>query len=223
MVRVLRYILPLVFGSAVALGLILAMMGLIANPDADLSQERDTIQMNFAQVPDLDKAKKRSRALPDKPEPEQVPQDTADTVEVSASTQAATPSVVKPSMFNVGAGSVAAGFNTGSGLGAQDLQINPDQYAQAAALVKVAPQYPMRARMDKIEGKVTVEFTITKKGTVADPKVVSADPEGIFDQAAINAVKQWRYKPYVVDGEPIRVPGATVTIDFSLNQGNRRG
>ena len=47
----------------------------------------------------------------------------------------------------------------------------------------------------KIEGRVTVQFTIQPDGSVASPSVVSADPPGVFDQAALAAARGWRFEP----------------------------
>ena len=75
-------------------------------------------------------------------------------------------------------------------------------------IVKVNPQYPRKASQRGIEGWVIVEFTVTENGTVEDAFVHSSDPPGIFDRAAVNAALKFKYKPRVVDGQPIRVSGS---------------
>ncbi len=59
-------------------------------------------------------------------------------------------------------------------------------------LVRVDPQYPPRAKQRRIEGYVDIEFTIGPAGTVEQPKVIGASPPGIFNQAALRAVRRWR-------------------------------
>ena len=83
-------------------------------------------------------------------------------------------------------------------------------------VVKVRAKYPSRAIEQGIEGSVTVEFTVTEKGIVNDPVVVESDPPGIFDRAAVNAALKFKYKPKVVDGQPIRVEGVKHKIVFEL-------
>lgn len=83
-------------------------------------------------------------------------------------------------------------------------------------IVKVEPIYPRRAQTRGIEGYVLVEFTVTRTGEVADPQVIEADPPGIFDRAAINAALKFKYKPRVVNGEPIEVAGVQNRITFRL-------
>ncbi len=83
-------------------------------------------------------------------------------------------------------------------------------------IVKVKPIYPRRAQTRGIEGYVLLQFTVTKTGAVADPVVIESEPRGIFDRAAINAALKFKYKPKVVNGEPIAVAGVPHRITFEL-------
>ncbi len=83
-------------------------------------------------------------------------------------------------------------------------------------IVKVQAEYPQRAVDRGIEGSVTVEFTVSESGNVEDPVVVESDPPGIFDRAAIHAATQFKYRPRVVDGSPVRVEGVQHKIEFTL-------
>src|SRR5690606_13556723 len=74
-------------------------------------------------------------------------------------------------------------------------------------IVKVAPIYPQRALARGIEGWVLVEFTVTTSGTVRDVRVVEAEPQGLFDRAAMDAAAKFKYKPRVIDGKPVEVEG----------------
>ena len=62
-----------------------------------------------------------------------------------------------------------------------------------------------------------VEYTVTKQGTTRDIHVVEAKPTGIFDRAAIQSAAKYKYKPRVVDGNPIEVPGVQTKITFVLS------
>ena len=84
-------------------------------------------------------------------------------------------------------------------------------------IVKVAPVYPRRAQTRGIEGYVVLEFIVTKTGAVRNPYVVEAKPPGIFDRSAINAALKFKYKPMVVNGEPIDVAGVRNRINFDLS------
>ncbi|WP_430459629.1 energy transducer TonB [Thalassolituus sp. LLYu03] len=85
-------------------------------------------------------------------------------------------------------------------------------------IVKVAPNYPRRAAQKGIEGYVVVEFTVTTLGTVADPHVIEADPQGIFDREALAAVSKFKYKPKMENGKPLEVKGVRNIIRFELDK-----
>ncbi|RMG43562.1 MAG: energy transducer TonB [Acidobacteria bacterium] len=81
---------------------------------------------------------------------------------------------------------------------------------------KVEPEYPELARKARIEGKVILRAVIRKDGTVGDIEVLRAPmPDLGFTEAAIAAVRQWRYRPGVQNGRPVDVY-LTVTVNFTL-------
>jgi periplasmic protein TonB len=88
--------------------------------------------------------------------------------------------------------------------------------AESNLIHDVAPTYPAEAGRARIEGTVVLLAVIAKDGTVQDVRVESGLP--VLAQAAINAVKQWRYKPYLLNGEPIEVD-SQITINFTLPRG----
>jgi protein TonB len=78
-----------------------------------------------------------------------------------------------------------------------------------------APEFPERALQQRISGSVTVEFVVAANGETTDVRVVESDPAGVFDRAAIAAVRRWRYEPVIIDNVPREVPARTV-IRFAL-------
>ena len=85
-------------------------------------------------------------------------------------------------------------------------------------LVRVNPQYPARAMQRGIEGWVHLAFTITPAGTTKDIAVVEAEPANVFEDAAIAAVRKYKYKPKVENGQPIERSGVEVMLAFKLNK-----
>ncbi|GAB1258495.1 energy transducer TonB [Aurantivibrio plasticivorans] len=83
-------------------------------------------------------------------------------------------------------------------------------------IVRVEPIYPTRAAQRGIEGWVIVEFTVTANGSVRDPVVIESEPSSIFNRAAERAVLKWKFKPRVIDGNPIEVPGVRNKLTFQL-------
>ncbi len=84
-------------------------------------------------------------------------------------------------------------------------------------IVKVAAVYPRRAQSRGIEGYVIVEFVVTKTGAVSQAVVVKAEPEGVFDRAALDAVAKFKYKPRIVDGVAMEVAGVQNRITFEID------
>ena len=87
---------------------------------------------------------------------------------------------------------------------------------EALPFVKVAPIYPEEAVQEKIEGHVLLEFVVTETGGVRDAVVVDSNPPGVFDQAALDAVGKFKYKPEVVDGKPVAMPGVRNRFSFEF-------
>ena len=85
-------------------------------------------------------------------------------------------------------------------------------------IVKVAPIYPRRAQTRGLQGYCIVEYTVTKSGSISDPKSIDCQPSGVFDSASVKASLKFKYKPRVVDGEPIEVPGVRNKFTYTLEQ-----
>ena len=76
------------------------------------------------------------------------------------------------------------------------------QVTQGLLLQSVKPVYPLQAMQAHVEGTVVLSAVIGKDGSVENVKVVSGHP--MLTQAAVDAVKRWRYKPYYLNGEPVQ-------------------
>ena len=83
-------------------------------------------------------------------------------------------------------------------------------------IVKVAPIYPRRAQTRGISGYCIVEYTVTTSGAIRDPRAVDCQPSGVFDKASVKASLKFKYKPRVVDGEPIEVAGVRNKFTYEL-------
>jgi protein TonB len=87
---------------------------------------------------------------------------------------------------------------------------------EGALLVrKTMPIYPSLARAIRVEGTVVLAATISKTGTIENLRVVSGP--SILQQAALDAVKTWLYRPYLLDGQPVEVE-TTVNVIFNLSR-----
>lgn len=79
----------------------------------------------------------------------------------------------------------------------------------------VPPEFPAKALSQHISGSVTIEYIVDTSGDPRDVRVIEATPPGVFDKAAITAVKHWHYDPLVANGAPVEVPVRT-SIRFEL-------
>jgi TonB family protein len=85
--------------------------------------------------------------------------------------------------------------------------------SQGLVVKRVQPLYPPQARQIHLEGKVELQANISKSGSISSVKQLSGDP--VLGRAAMDAVRQWKYKPYFLNGEPVEVE-TQVTVNFKL-------
>ena len=196
-----RYAFSVVIGTVVTLSLLFVMHLLIASGKAALTKPRDRANLEFVRV-------RRNESLnvedftPEKPPkppetpPETPPQD-MDNMDPNAPT------------INIAPPAVTTGTDIG---GPGGMNIAEGDYLP---IVRVAPVYPARALSRGLEGYVDMSFTVTTAGTVRDP-VVLFSTSSLFDRAALRAVLKFKYKPRVVDGVPVDVPGVKTRISFQI-------
>jgi protein TonB len=106
-------------------------------------------------------------------------------------------------------------------LGTTDVAVKPvlqtlsvsQGVSQGLLYKKVAPSYPQNALRMHIEGAVELLATISKEGNISHIKVLSGDAQ--LARSASDAVKQWKYKPYLLNGEPVEIQ-TQVTVNFKL-------
>lgn len=196
-----RYGLGLLLGAGITVLLLYIMQAAIASSGNPLNEAPDILLLEFHRV--LEDEIPETKDLKPKPPP---PPDEAP------------PDMPKPE------------FDSATALGVDIGSINPDVNIDISGggfssdgeylpIVKVLPIYPRRAESRGIEGYVIVEFCVTAQGTVRDPVVVEAEPSSIFDRAAVNAALKFKYKPKVVNEQPVEVCGVPNRIIFQMDDG----
>jgi len=91
----------------------------------------------------------------------------------------------------------------------------PSTIVAGMILQKTVPVYPIIAKETRIDGVVILQATISTSGTIENLRVVSGHP--MLRQAALDAVSNWRYRPYLMNGKPVEVE-TTVNVVFKLSQ-----
>lgn len=197
---IVRYVIGLGLGAVVTFGLFYLMQYLIESDENPLNEAQRAQITEFVPVKEEEQVRSE-RDKPDPPPPPDEPPPDQPEPEVDTNVEG----------MGVDIGSVG-----------MDSQVNIDSQGGFSSdgeylpIVKVQPVYPRRALTRGIEGYVLLEFTVTKSGSVENPRVVEAEPQGIFDRAAKQAALKFKYKPKVVNGEPIDVHGVQNLIRFEL-------
>ncbi|MGA2369499.1 MAG: energy transducer TonB [Candidatus Korobacteraceae bacterium] len=112
-------------------------------------------------------------------------------------------------------GSVMSSVPTAVPKAATPQRVRVSQGVSQGLLVhKVQPSYPPLARQARIQGVVVLQALIGKDGSIQNLHVVSGHP--MLTNAALEAVKEWRYKPYYLNGEPVEVE-TTINVNFTLS------
>jgi protein TonB len=207
----LRYFVSTVCGIGVALALFLLMHTLISG-DANKNREREeSVRLDFIQVNQDEIENIRKRTPPPKPEPPKKPPPPPKlTVDSTDRPQQQMPDMQMPRIdLGIGAGAGPYLGNWSAG--------DRNAEGDVIPIVRIEPQFPRDALVKGIEGWVVVEFTIEPDGTVSDPRVVDSNPRRIFDRNAVRAIYKWKFKPRIVDGQPV-ARRATQRLEFTLNK-----
>jgi protein TonB len=90
---------------------------------------------------------------------------------------------------------------------------------QAMPFIKVQPQYPATASARGIEGYVDVVFDVAATGATENIRIVNAFPSSVFNRSVVQAIKRWKYKPKLVDNQPVKSFDVRERITFELEKG----
>ena len=194
-----RYFASFGLGIVITLILFFVMQAVIATDEARLDEGAKGKLLDFVRLEEDQELQTKQRKPKPPPPPDEPP-----------------PDMPKPEFES-------SDISQGVDVGAVDVDVNLNvegggfsSDGEYLPIVKVNPQYPRRAQTRGIEGYVLLEYIATKTGAVRDPVVIEAKPPGIFNRAAINAALKYKYKPKVVNGEPIDVAGVKTRITFEM-------
>ncbi|WP_281300691.1 MULTISPECIES: energy transducer TonB [unclassified Iodidimonas] len=202
-----RYVTALMIGTAVTFALFYIMQALVVSDRVELSDIESVRFVDVVRVDRQQEAKQEDRKV-EKPVPPEAPPPDLDIPNVSAN--------------NASQGLNFGQLNLNAGIDSGGVALGAPTDGDYLPLVRIQPQYPRRAAERGIEGYVIVELTVTPQGTVEDVLIVEAEPRGYFERSAEQAAYKFKYKPKVVNGEPIAVEGVQYLFSFNLEDGGRR-
>ena len=199
--RVGRYFVALAIGSFAALSLLWLMQFLIATGQAAITEALDARFVDFVRVK-REETIERKEEKPERPPevdeaPPELPQQDMDSSNLDSAVAASAPN---PNL-DVGLDSELGDFSLAEG--------------DYLPIVKVAPMYPRRAQSRGLEGYCDLQFTVTPLGTTADVSVIECT-SSLFERASVQALLKFKYKPRVVNGTAIAVPGLRHRITFQI-------
>ena len=186
-------------GIGVTFNLLFIMQLLISTGQEAMTETENFRLTDFVRVErnEIVEVKKEKPEKP--PEPEEMP-------------EMPTPDMMNNFDNSMAVSVSAPQINTSMRVGGVGFGISDGEYLP---IVKVAPVYPARALQRGLEGYVIVEFTVTRQGTVRDVGVVESTST-LFERAAMEAASKFKYKPRVIDGEAVEVPGVRNKISFAI-------
>ena len=203
--NIFRMLLGLVMALGVTLSLFWVMQYLIATADRSLNDDTAGTMLDFVRVK-RDEAIERRQRKPEKPPPPnapppQPPTPQLDNLNPNAEKIAISAVPVETDIEMTG------GFSLGVGEG------------DYLPIVKVAPIYPNRALTRGIEGFCVVMYTVTTLGTTKDPVVIEDQcTSSLFHRASTNAALKFKYKPRILDGEAVEVPGVQNKFTYEITE-----
>lgn len=200
----IRHLVALCLAGFVCFGLFWLMQSLI-NVEGRLEEGEAGTIVDFVRLKRDTETKTKERELPDRRPPEREPPPPELNLAES----------VRP---DVSAGGFAATFDSKVELAGAGLGGGAGADTDVVPLVCAPPKYPMRAAQRGLEGWVEVEFTITKTGSVKDPRIVGYQPSKIFNKEALRAIQKCKYNPRIEDGSPVERPGVIVRLAFQMQE-----
>jgi protein TonB len=199
----IRLAIGLALGLAVTAGLFWMMQYLIATADRSLNESASGNLLDFVRLK-RDESIQRRQLKPKKPPPPETPPPQPPTPKL----ESLDPSAEKIAISAVPVETdieMSGGFSLGVGEG------------DYLPIVKVAPIYPARALQRGLEGFCVVQYTVTNLGTIKDPVVVQDQcTSSLWHRASLQAALKFKYKPRVIDGVAVEVPGVQNKFTYEI-------
>jgi protein TonB len=204
--NIFRLFVGIVFGLVVTAGLFFVMPYMIETTDRQLDKGGSTSLVDFVRLR-RDETINRRELKPKKPLPPQSPPPLPSTPQF----ESLNPNVETIAISATPAETTIAISDAGFSLGFGDGDYLP--------IVKVAPIYPQRALSRGIEGYCVVQYTVTRQGTIRDPFVIEGQcTNSVFHKSSLQASLKFKYKPRVIDGQAVEVPGVQNKFTYVIEE-----
>jgi len=203
--NVVRLIIGIIFSLIVTAALFWTMQYLIETADRELNEGASGSLVDFVRLK-RDESIQRRQLKPKKPPPPDAPPPQPPTPQLDNLNPNAEKIAISAAPVETDI-EMSGGFSLGVGEG------------DYLPIVKVAPIYPQRALSRGIEGYCVVQYTVTRQGTIRDPFVIEDQcTSSLFHRASIQAALKFKYKPRVLDGQAVEVPGVQNKFTYEIEE-----
>ena len=203
---IFRVFAGIVSGLAITAALFWVMQYMIQTTDRQLNEAGSTQLVDFVRLR-RDETIHRRELKPRKPPPPQSPPELPSTPQMDSLNPNVETIAISAAPVETDIQISSAGFSLGVGEG------------DYLPIVKVAPIYPQRALVHGIEGYCVVQYTVTRQGTIRDPFVIEDQcTNALFHRASLQAALKFKYKPRVIDGQTVEVPGVQNKFTYVIEE-----
>jgi protein TonB len=200
-----RLVIGILIGVVVTAALFWTMQYLIETADRELNEGGSTNLVDFVRLK-RDESIERRQLKPKKPPPPDAPPPQPPTPQLDSLNPNAEKIAISAAPVETEI-EMSGGFSLGVGEG------------DYLPIVKVAPIYPQRALSRGIEGYCVVQYTVTRQGTTRDPFVIEDQcTSSLFHRASVDAALKFKYKPRVIDGAAVEVPGVQNKFTYEIEE-----
>ena len=203
--NIVRLSIGILIGVVVTAALFWFMQYLIETADRELNEGASGHLIDFVRLK-RDESIQRRQLKPKKPPPPDAPPPQPPTPQLENLNPNAEKIAISAAPVETDI-EMSGGFSLGVGEG------------DYLPIVKVAPIYPQRALSRGVEGFCVVQYTVTRQGTIRDPFVIEDQcTSSLFHRASVQAAMKFKYKPRVIDGQAVEVPGVQNKFTYEITQ-----
>jgi protein TonB len=203
--NIVRLSIGILIGVVVTAALFWFMQYLIETADRELNEGASGHLIDFVRLK-RDESIQRRQLKPKKPPPPDAPPPQPPTPQLDNLNPNAEKIAISAAPVETDI-EMSGGFSLGVGEG------------DYLPIVKVAPIYPQRALSRGVEGFCVVQYTVTRQGTIRDPFVIEDQcTSSLFHRASVQAAMKFKYKPRVIDGQAVEVPGVQNKFTYEITQ-----
>ena len=203
-----RFARPALYAALITFGMFWTLHLLIAGGRYAAEQGESLSTIDFVRLKKESELETRERKKPPKPEPPKTPPPPKMKIDTPP------PDQTPPTPFQMPKLSLPTTITGGPFLGSYvggDMSGN----SELIPMLRITPQYPRNAARDGISGWVDFLITINPDGTVKSAQVKAAQPRGVFESAAMQAIYKWKFRPKLVDGKGVESTG-TQRVNFNM-------